>query len=193
MGEKSAYERLRPQQRAFVDHYLIEQVPSRAARAASYHAPDKAGHRLMRSERVLAAIAEKMQGRNERMKIDADWVLLKSVALANANILDFCELLEDGTLKPTMTGVSREKAAAVLEFERKELADGSVTMKLKLVDPIRSLEMVGKHTDVRAFLERHSIEDGDDLAAAIEQMERRVREGRKSNGDARPEEERPEG
>ena len=185
MGEKSEYEKLRPQQQAFVDHFLIEQVPARAARAAKYQAPDKAGSRLMHSERVLAAIAERMQGRNERMKIDADWVLLKSVILANANILDFFEVQEDGTLKPNMASISREKASAILEVERKELADGSVQMKLKLVDPIRALEQVGKHTDVRAFLERHSVEDGDDLAAALEGIQRRVAAERKGNGDGR--------
>lgn len=192
MGEeRSAYDRLNGQQQSFVDHYLVLRVQGTAAREAGYKSPDKAGYRLMQIPRVLAAIGEKMAGRSKRLQIDADYVLIKAAELADANVLDFCEVLEDGSIKPSLVNVSRETAAAIIEFERKESAGGEVTYKLKLVDPIRALELVGKHTDVRAFLERHSVEDGDDLARAINQAEARVKAGRKTNGDARPEEEQP--
>jgi phage terminase small subunit len=186
-SERSEYDALNERQRRFVEEYLKDPNGTQAAIRAGYSSKTarQAGARLLAHVDIRVAIARSREERAERTKIDADFVLIKAAALCEANILDFCEVLPDGSLKPTMKDVTREKAAAIVEFKHKKLLSGEVEITLKLVDPIRSLELLGKHTDVRAFLERHSIEDGDDLARALQQAEARVREGRKGNEGGR--------
>jgi phage terminase small subunit len=186
-GERSGAREFTPKQQAFIEEYLKDPNATQAALRAGYSSRTayRSGADNLRKPQIRAAIARHREERCERVKVDADWVLHELITLAKANFLDYVDLESGGKVKVDLSKLSRDQAAAVSEVTFDELAGGGTRVKFKLVDKLRTLDLLGKHTDVRAFLERHSVEDGDDLAAALEQIEERVREGRKSNGDGR--------
>jgi len=180
MGKKRFGPReLTPKQQSFVEEYLVDLNATQAAIRAGYSGKTarQTGAENLSKPAIKAAIAHHRTERCERTKVDADWVLHELATLAKANILDYLKMQSDGTVKVDLSKVTRDQAAAIAEVTVDALAGGT-RIKFKLVDKLRTLDLLGKHTDVRAFLERHSIEDGDDLARALKQAEARVREGR---------------
>ena len=100
-----------------------------------------------------------MAARSERTQIDTDWVLTR---LADEATADLAELYDDGgSLKPVAEWplIWRQGLVSGLdvdeEFENGE-KQGQVT-KVKLSDRIRRIELIGKHVNVGAFIERKEI------------------------------------
>ena len=69
-----------------------------AAKRAGFASPDNAAYRMMKEERVTARIAELMEERNKRLRVSADYVLLRLVEIDQMDVLDI--LNDDGSLKP---------------------------------------------------------------------------------------------
>jgi phage terminase small subunit len=164
--KSASTDRLDAREQRFVDEYLIDLDPHRAALDAGYAettARVKSYGWVSRSEstkpHVLAAILQAMAARSERTKIDADWVLTR---LADEATADLAELYDDGGgLKPVAKWplIWRQGLVAGLDVDE-EIKDGEKlgqVTKLKLSDRIRRLEMIGKHVDVQAFSERKEI------------------------------------
>ena len=99
------------------------------------------------------------------------------VAEANANLKDI--FAAAGTLKPVeewpeiwLTGlVSGIEIAEIWGRDKdgKRVQIG-VTKKLKLADPIRRIDLIGKHVDVAAFKERASVSTDEPLKKLFEQI-----------------------
>jgi phage terminase small subunit len=109
---------LSPKQSLFVVHYIgdCNWSATKAALAAGY-SPNNAhsqGSENLKHPAVMAAIAEAMQDRIERTKVDADYVLNRLVAV---------------------------------EMEATAIRQTVPTMQVRL----KTLELIGKHVDVRAF------------------------------------------
>ena len=158
-------DQLDARERRFVEEYLIDLDPKRAALAAGYaettaHVKSygwvcKGGTK----PHVFTAIREAMAARSERTQIDADWVLTR---LADEATADLADLYEDGGgLKPVAEWplIWRQGLVSGLDvdeaFEDGE-KQGQVT-KVKLSDRIRRIELIGKHINVQAFTERKEI------------------------------------
>ena len=178
-------EMLTAKQQAFVDEFQIDLNATQAAIRAGYSAKTarQIGAENLSKPAIKAAIARHRAERSERTKIDADYVLHELANLTKANILDYMVADQRGTLRVDLTKLTRDQAAAISEVTVDELTTGGTRVKFRLIDKLKTLDLLGKHTDVRAFIERHSVEDGDDLASSIEKMAKRVEEGRKTNGD----------
>lgn len=78
---------LTTRQQIFVDEYIIDFNAARAARRAGYSHKTavQAGYRLINTPKIKVAIKQAIEDRKERLQIDADRVLAKYIALADAD------------------------------------------------------------------------------------------------------------
>lgn len=154
---------LTAKQARFVDEYLIDLNATQAAIRAGYSAKtaEWIGPQLLGKPHVAAAVAERMEARQKRTRIDADWVLS---TLAKEATADLSDLYDDaGNLKPVSEWPMIWRTGLVVGVETFEEYEGTgkdrkfigYTKKLKLSDRIKHKELIGKHVDVKAFAERH--------------------------------------
>lgn len=156
--------KLTGKQAQFVVEYIVDFNATKAAIRASYSEKTaySQGQRLLKDVEIKTAIAVAMEERLERTKVDADWVLKRLTAEAEADLAEIYE--EDGSLKPIheWPKIWRTGLVAGLEVEpvlKKTKKDGSEIVlgitKLKVSERIKRIELIGKHIDVQAFKEKH--------------------------------------
>jgi phage terminase small subunit len=145
-----------PKEQRFVQEYLIEPNAARAAREAGYKSPDKLGHQVMQRPRIKAAIARAMEARNKRLEIDSDLVLRR--------------------LNEVYLRVTQEVKPALNSKTGKPLRDehGNALYTFNAGAALKALELMGKHVDVSAFEEKHSVDIS--VADRLRQAVRRRRE-----------------
>jgi len=143
----------------FVQEYLIDLAPKRAALAAGY-APSTADQKsfgwVSKSKstkpHVLAAIFKAQAKRSERTEITQSMVLNELWKMASANMLDYTRV-QDDLLVLDLSDISREQAAAInkLVCEPVEIGYGDdkrvvqVVKRFDLADKRQSLVDVGRH------------------------------------------------
>lgn len=159
-------------QELFCNEYIKDEKfnATQAAIRAGY-APKSAqmqSSRLLSTDMVQQRIAELMQSRNERMKIDADYVLKSLIEMRN---LDVSDILTDDMkdFKPisewpkawriSISGIDLMTIANKGDDE----SPASIIKKIKWPDKTKVLELIGKHVDVSAFSENHTIKAIDEL------------------------------
>lgn len=142
-------------QSAFVNEYLIDLNATQAAIRAGYSAKTaySQGERLLKNAEVAAAVSAAQTERSQRTRIDADWVLSRLGAEAEADLADLYR--EDGSVKPVHEWplIWRQGLVAGVEVERIAEGIGTVT-KIKISDRIKRIDLIGKHIDVQAFKEK---------------------------------------
>ena len=149
---------LTAKQAAFVAEYLIDLNASAAARRAGYseRTAEQQGNRLLGNVKVSAAIAAGQAERAQRTQIDADWVLRRLAALADADLADLYE--KDGKLLPVSDwpDVWRKGLVAGVETEEIKLGGEAIgqVRKLKIADRMKALELIGRHVTVGAWREK---------------------------------------
>ena len=153
---------LTAKQQRFVEEYLIDLNATQAAIRAGYAESGASveGARLLANAKVGAAVSDGLKARSERAAIDADWVLKRLAAEADADIADL--YADDGNLKAIKdwplvwrTGL----VAGIDVLEEFETVDGKkervgTVRKIKLSDRIKRIELIGKHVWVQAFREQ---------------------------------------
>ncbi|MCG7931959.1 MAG: terminase small subunit [Candidatus Thiodiazotropha lotti] len=105
---------------------------------------------------VADAIAKAIEERSERTKIDADALLVRLQDEANADLADIYDKNMQLKKIHDMPLVWRQGLLAGIEVTSIGNGDdaiGQVT-KVKLSDRIKRLELIGKHVDVKAWIER---------------------------------------
>lgn len=113
---------------------------------------------MMRDERIQKRIAELMEERNKRLRVSADYVLLRLVEIDQMDVIDI--LNDDGTLKPirewpkiwrtTLSGF--DLSSTIMNMNEDSIE--TILKKIKWPDKVKNLELIGKHVDVNAFKER---------------------------------------
>jgi phage terminase small subunit len=143
----------------FVDEYLVDLNATQAAIRAGYSAKTAGsqGFDLLKKPEVEAALAEAQAERSERTKIDADWVLTRLASEATADLAD---ILDDaGSIRPVAEWplIWRQGLVSGIDVTENTVEGVKMgeTVKLRLSDRIKRIELIGKHVDVRAFSERH--------------------------------------
>jgi phage terminase small subunit len=148
-----------PKEQRFVQEYLIEPNATRAAREAGYKSPDKLGHQVMQRPRIKAAIARAMKARSKRLEIDSDLVLRR--------------------LNEIYLRVTQEVKPALNSKTGKPLRDehGNCLYTFNAGAALKALELMGKHVDVSAFEEKHSVDISvaDLLRRKVRQRQERMR------------------
>ena len=151
---------LTDKQRQFVAEYLVDLNATQAAIRAGYS--KKTARRiasgLMQDPRVESAIQAAKEGRLERTRINADWLLRRLVDEAEADIADLYDKNTGVLLHPIkwpliwrkglVTGI---KTGRVKNDDTDELV---LVDEIKQSDRVKRLELIGKHIDIQAFRER---------------------------------------
>ncbi|EHX2676622.1 terminase small subunit [Salmonella enterica] len=135
---------------------------------------------MMRDERIQKRIAELMEERNKRLRVSADYVLLRLVEIDQMDVIDI--LNDDGTLKPirewpkiwrtTLSGF--DLSSTIMNMD--ETSIETILKKIKWPDKVKNLELIGKHVDVNAFKERLEVSGTVTIADRMAKARRRVKE-----------------
>lgn len=135
---------------------------------------------MMRDERIKKRIAELMEERNKRLRVSADYVLLRLVEIDQMDVIDI--LNDDGTLKPirewpkiwrtTLSGF--DLSSTIMNMD--ETSIETILKKIKWPDKVKNLELIGKHVDVNAFKERLEVSGTVTIADRMAKARRRVKE-----------------
>lgn len=178
---------LTPQQKLFVLEYMKDLNATQAAIRAGYsqRTAHVIAHELLKKPLVAEAIEKAMAEREDRTKIDADFVLKRLFDEVEADLADIYN--DDGTLRPIKEWpmIWRKGLVAGLEVEVRNLAGEEVEEsqepqpqggslkrakageavvlihKIKISDRSKRMEMLGKHVRVNAFREKvlHDLSD----------------------------------
>ncbi len=137
---------------------------------------------MMRDDRIQKRIAELMEERNKRLRVSADYVLLRLVEIDQMDVIDILD--DEGGLKPVSQWpkVWRTSLSA-MDINRIRMAgkDGdddieSTLQKVKWPDKVKNLELIGKHVDVNAFKERLEVSGTVTIADRMAKARLRVKE-----------------
>ncbi|WGL99153.1 terminase small subunit [Arsenophonus sp. aPb] len=149
---------LTDKQEAFCREYLIDLNATQAAIRAGYSektAKDIACQNLAKLN-IQKRIQELLNARNDRLEINADYVLERLVDIDQMDVLDI--LTDSGDLKPvkdwpkvwrtTLGGLD------IMAISSAEESTETLLKKIKWPDKIKNLELLGKHVSVQAFREQ---------------------------------------
>lgn len=165
----------------FVEEYLKDLDPKRAALGAGYSktvAASKAYQWVSNGKvkpHVFAAILRAQEKRSRRTEIDADWVLRRLADEATADLADILD--EAGAVKPVADWplIWRQGLVSGVDVHEEVVEGQKVgqTVKIKLSDRIRRIELIGRHVDVGAFRERVELTGKDGGPVQVEEVSAR--------------------
>ncbi|POW56410.1 terminase small subunit [Candidatus Pantoea alvi] len=143
---------LTDKQEMFCREYLIDLNATQAAIRAGYSekTSSEQGARLLANVSVQNRISELKAQRNDRIDVDADYVLKRLFEIDQMDVLDI--LLANGELKPIKDWpkVWRTTLSGMDVTEMAGEAAG-LLKKIKWPDKVKNLELLGKHVTVQAF------------------------------------------
>ncbi len=147
-----------PRRQAFVNAYLANGGNGTAAAIEAGYAKGSAhvtASKLLRLAKVAAAIADAQRERAEASRIDAEWVLQRSVELHARCI---------GDIRPALDrrGTQMKDAA------------GNLLFKFDSAGAARALDLIARNVQVRAFEDTTRLEAGQSLIEAMRAGRRRV-------------------
>ncbi|OIZ47459.1 terminase [Citrobacter freundii] len=136
---------------------------------------------MMRDERIQKRIAELMEERNKRLRVSADYVLLRLVEIDQMDVIDI--LNDDMSIKP-VSEWPKVWRQYLTGFELADMFEGrgdekelvGILKKIKWPDKVKNLELIGKHVDVNAFKERLEVSGTVTIADRMAAARRRVKE-----------------
>ncbi|MCM1594597.1 terminase small subunit [Klebsiella pneumoniae] len=180
--KSTQFKPLTVQQEAYCQEYVkCPENQTQAAINAGY-SPNTAGKfasQNMRDARIQKRIAELMEERNKRLRVSADYVLLRLVEIDQMDVLDI--LNDDGSLKPirewpkiwrtTLSGF--DLSSTIMNMD--ETSIETILKKIKWPDKVKNLELIGKHVDVMAFKERLEVSGTVTIADRMAAARRRLK------------------
>jgi len=136
---------------------------------------------LMNLPKVVARIEELMESRNKRLRVSADYVLLRLVEIDQMDVIDI--LNDDMSIKP-VSEWPKVWRQYLTGFELADMFEGrgddkeliGILKKIKWPDKVKNLELIGKHVDVMAFKERIEVSGTVTIADRMANARRRVKE-----------------
>lgn len=178
-----------PKQQAFAREYLVDMNATKAAIRAGYSArtAKHIGSENLTKPAVQALVEQGMRARSVRTEIDGDRVLKELAYIAFADIGEV--FTEDGSLRP-LKDISEAARRALAGIETDELLGAGaervkvgVTRKVRHLDKIRALELLGKHLKLWTDVIEAKVEGLDDgqRAARVQALLERAR-ARKAGG-----------
>lgn len=141
---------------------------------------------MMRDERIQKRIAELMEERNKRMRVSADYVLMRLVQIDQMDVIDI--LNDDMSIKP-VSEWPKVWRQYLTGFELADMFEGrgdekelvGILKKIKWPDKVKNLELIGKHVDVNAFKERLDVNVNVTIADRIAAARKRLKERQDGN------------
>ena len=173
---------LTPKQQRFVEEYLLDMCAGKAAARAGFSrkTANQQGHILLDHPGIKAAIDAAKLKRSEQTGVDAEWVLRRLVAEAEADLADL--YTDAGDLKPVEAWPEIWRQGLIAGVEIEALFEGSgddriqvgYVKKLKLSDRVRRLELIGKHVRVNAFQDQVVVNAVEGLADRLVRARQRM-------------------
>lgn len=168
--------------RLFCEYYIGDDGlnGALAARKAGYSAKSSGAtaYRLINEPVCQAYIAKLRKERSDRLQVDSDYVLQRLYDMDQMDIIDI--LNDDMSLKPlsewpkvwrqALNGV---EIADLFEGEGDARKIMGALKKIKWIDRLKNLELMGKHIDVGAFADRIVEEDAASLAKRLAEARKR--------------------
>ena len=117
----------------------------------------------------------------DKLDLSAEKVLSELSSMGFCNMLDYIKTTEEGDAYVDLSNLTREQSSAIQEVTVDAYVEGKgkharkvKRTRLKLVDKIRSLELLGKH--LKLFTERIDVGGIEGLAEAMAAARKRVSE-----------------
>ncbi|WP_448196088.1 terminase small subunit [Raoultella planticola] len=182
--KSTQYKPLTVMQEAYAQEYVkYPENQTQAAINAGY-SPNTAGKfasQNMRDERIQKRIAELMEERNKRLRVSADYVLLRLVEIDQMDVIDI--LNDDMSIKP-VSEWPKVWRQYLTGFELADMFEGrgdekelvGILKKIKWPDKVKNLELIGKHVDVMAFKERMEVNVNVTIADRMAAARRRLKD-----------------
>jgi len=168
---------LTDKQEMFCREYLIDLNATQAAIRAGYSEKTAraSGCENLTKPDIQSRISELKAQRNDRIEVDADYVLKRLFDIDQMDVLDI--LNDDGGLKmvhewpkvwrTTLSGL--DILTTVTNFD--ETTTENILKKIKWPDKVKNLELLGKHISVMAFKEQatheHTGKNGGPIETAV--------------------------
>jgi phage terminase small subunit len=169
---------LNERQRLFILEYLKDLNATQAAIRAGYSkkTADQQSCMLLKHPKVREELDRLKAERSERTRIDADWLLTRLADEANADISDLID--ENDAVKPIkdwppiwrkglVAGIDVEQMFAGSGENRKHIGN---TVKVRLSDRVKRLELIGRHIKVGAFEDKLKHNVSEPLAELFRQI-----------------------
>lgn len=163
---------LTERQEAFCNEYLKDFNATQAYLRAGFSAKTEdtaavLAWRLLRIDKISARIDELKQERSERLKIDADWVLIKLASIANANFIEVMEAVREdvepfeigdgepslNTLSQNFTFKDLKSIPPELQMVIKQVKYTRYGLEVTFEEKKWAMEMIAKHI---GFFEKHN-------------------------------------
>lgn len=170
-------------QSLFVDEYMKDRNALQAAIRAGY-SERSAGWRgctLLKDPKVQAAIEERTEAAQARSQVTVDRVLLElsRIAFADTTLVAY---VEGGRVKIRDTSeLDADTRAAVAELS--ESRGKTNTLKVRLHDKIKALELLGRH--LAMFKDKLDVDAGETIVGILDELRRR-REAATRGGQGDP-------
>jgi phage terminase small subunit len=132
--------------RIFIEEYLKDLNATRAAMAAGYSQKGAAvqGSRLLRVPKIAAALQAAMDKRSKKTNITAERVLEEIAHVAFSRMSKVTRWNESGVRILASDEMEEHDIAAIQEITENVNEHGG-SVKVKLYDKIRALDLLGKH------------------------------------------------
>lgn len=143
---------LTDKQEMFCREYLIDLNATQAAIRAGYSekTANEQGAQNLAKLSIAQRIIELKAERNERVEVNADYVLRRLIEIDEMDVLDI--LLANGELKP-IAQWPKVWRTTLSGMDVTEMAGDAAGLlkKIKWPDKVKNLELLGKHVTVQAF------------------------------------------
>lgn len=135
-------DRLTKKERSFIGYFLQGNSAHKSALLAGYSpfTAEVANTVILNRPRVIAEIRRQSDELFQEKKVDKDWVLQRAYELADANMLDYLEIDENGRVNVDIRRCTRSMGAAIQELSY----DPSGRLKIRLVDKKAAVELLAR-------------------------------------------------
>ncbi|WP_272962317.1 terminase small subunit [Alcanivorax jadensis] len=169
---------LNPMQQRFCQEYVVDFNATQAAIRAGYSAKTAGAqaYKLLKIAQIQDYITQVSDNLREKTEIDAIWVRKRLAMLATADMRSLLD--DDGNILPPSQWPD-DIAAAISGMDVLEVNGDlpAVVKKVRKVDQLKALELLGKHKDIAAFKEVVEHNAGEGMIEAILAGRKRARGG----------------
>jgi phage terminase small subunit len=147
INEQLSRVRFTPMQRLFIETYLIHKNATKAAIAAGFseRSANNQGTRLMANDAIRGEIEARLATTLDRYAVTSDRIMRELALIAFANIGDFIEVQDDGSLVVDFGTATREQMASLKSIETIDgAAPGVRKIKISLNDKRQALMDLAK-------------------------------------------------
>lgn len=140
---------LMPKQARFVEEYLIDLNATNAAKRAGYAEKTSysIGQRLLKHVEIQTAIEAAKARRSQRTEINQDAVIKEIAKVAFGDIRTVMEWGPHGVRLKDSSELPDDASALVAEVSETTTESGG-SLKLKVNDKLKALELLGKHLGI---------------------------------------------